>query len=123
MIGIGVDIIEIERVRNAVERYGEAFLNRVFTDKEINYCRKRNAYRIPELAVRFAAKEAYSKAIGTGIKGFGRRNQGISWKDVEVVNQTSGQPVISMKGEVSKKAHVSLSHSRDNAVACVYVEG
>ena len=120
--GIGVDIIEIERVRNAVEKYGEAFLNRVFTDKEIRYCRKRNAYRIPELAVRFAAKEAYSKAIGTGIKGFGRRNKGINWKDVEIVNEPSGKPVIVMKGEVALSAHVSLSHSRDNAVACVYVE-
>lgn len=120
--GIGVDIIEIERVRDAVDKYGESFLKRVFTEQEIKYCRKRNAYRIPELAVRFAAKEAYSKAIGTGIKGFGRRNKGINWKDVEVVNEQSGKPVISLKGEVSKKAHVTLSHSRDNAVACVYVE-
>jgi holo-[acyl-carrier protein] synthase len=120
--GIGVDIIEIERVREAVEKYGEAFLNRVFTDHEIKYCRKRNAYRIPELAVRFAAKEAYSKAIGTGIKGFGRPNNGINWQDVEITNDPSGKPMIKVKGEVARQAHVSLSHSRDNAVACVYVE-
>ena len=120
--GIGVDIIEIERVRDAVNKYGEAFLKRVFTDKEIDYCRKRNAYRIPELAVRFAAKEAYSKAIGTGIKGFGRPNNGIKWQDIEIKNDPQGKPLIVVKGEVSQKAHVSLSHSRDNAVACVYVE-
>jgi len=120
--GIGVDIIEIERVREAVQKYGEAFLNRVFTPKEIKYCSKRNAYRIPELAVRFAAKEAYSKAIGTGIKGFGRRNKGINWKDIEIANEPSGKPIILMKGEVARQAHVTLSHSRDNAVACVYVE-
>ena len=120
--GIGIDIIEIDRVKEAVEKYGESFLKKVYTEKEISYCRKRKSYRIPELAVRFAAKEAYSKAIGTGIAGFGRNNHGIKWTEIEVANDSHGKPLLSFKGKIMEKAHVSLSHSRDFAVASVYVE-
>ncbi|MBN2057277.1 MAG: holo-ACP synthase [Candidatus Saganbacteria bacterium] len=120
--GIGVDIIELERIREAVETYGEAFLKRVYTENEIAYCCRRKIYRIPELAVRFAAKEAYSKAIGRGIKGFGRPNNGINWQDIEIINNLHGKPLLSLNGMVSDKAHVSLSHSRDYAIATVYVE-
>ncbi|MDD5383076.1 MAG: holo-ACP synthase [Candidatus Margulisbacteria bacterium] len=120
--GVGIDIIEIDRIKEAVEKYGDTFLKRVFTDGEINYCRRRKSYRIPELAVRFAAKEAYSKAIGTGIKGFGRKNHGIGWKEIEIVNNSHGKPLISIKGKASAKVQLSLSHSRDYAVASVYVE-
>ncbi|MFC1511093.1 holo-ACP synthase [Candidatus Margulisiibacteriota bacterium] len=122
MKGIGIDIIEIERVRNAVDKYGENFLAKVFTQKEINYCRRRKAYRYPELAVRFAAKEAYAKAIGTGISGFGRQNNGIHWKEMEITNDPQGKPLLAVKGNISEKVMVSLSHSRDYAVASVYVE-
>ena len=122
MKGIGIDIIEIDRIKEAVEKYGPSFLEKVYTEKEIKYCRHRKALRYPELAVRFAAKEAYAKAIGTGIKGFGRDNNGIFWKDIEVVNNSSGKPFLSIRGKISKKAQVSLSHSRDYAVASVYVE-
>jgi holo-[acyl-carrier protein] synthase len=122
MRGIGIDIIEIERVREAVEKYGDNFLRKVFTKKELEYCRRRKALKYPELAVRFAAKEAYAKAIGTGIRAFGRDNDGVWWKDVEVVNDPRGKPLIAMKGKVSPKIHLSLSHSRDYAVASVYVE-
>jgi len=120
--GIGVDIIEVERVEEAIKKYGENFLNKVFTEKEISYCRRRKAFRYPELAVRFAAKEAYSKAIGTGIAGFGRNNHGVKWKDMEVVNNSHGKPLFAIKGRVDPNVHVSLSHSRDYAVASVYVE-
>ena len=120
--GIGVDIIEIDRIRDAVDKYGEGFLQKVFTAKEINYCRRRKSYRIPELAVRFAAKEAYSKAIGTGISGFARKNNGIKWTDIEIGNNSHGKPLILVKGKISENAHVSLSHSRDYAIATVYVE-
>lgn len=113
--GIGIDIIEIERVREAIEKYGERFLNKIFTEKEIRYCRKHKAVRFPELAVRFAAKEAYSKAIGTGFDGLG-------WKEIEIGNDSRGKPLIYLKGKLSRKAHLSLSHSRDYAVASVYVE-
>lgn len=120
--GVGVDIIEIDRIKEAVEKFGNDFLNKVFTEKEISYCSRRKALRYPELAARFAAKEAYSKAVGTGIAGLGRRNNGIKWKDMEIVNDPLGKPLFSIKGMISKKAHVSLSHSRDYAVAFVYVE-
>lgn len=122
MKGIGIDIIEIDRIKEAVDKYGDNFLNKVFTENEINYCRRRKALRYPELAVRFAAKEAYAKAIGTGIKGFGRNNHGIHWKDVEIVNNSHGKPMFSIRGQIIEKAQVSLSHSRDYAVASVYVE-
>lgn len=122
MKGIGIDIIEIDRIKDAVEKYGDSFLNKVFTEKEITYCRRRKALRYPELAVRFAAKEAYSKALGKGIKGFGRNNHGMLWKDIEIVNNSHGKPLIAVKGEISGKAEVSLSHSHDYAVAAVYIE-
>lgn len=120
--GIGIDIIEIDRVREAVEKYGDGFLGKVFTKNEIKYCRNRKALKFPELAVRFAAKEAYAKAIGTGIKGFGRENRGISWRDIEVVSNSHGKPLLLIKGKKTNKVQVSLSHSRDYAVASVYVE-
>lgn len=113
--GIGTDIIEIERVKNAVNEYGKKFLNRVFTEKELSYCRNGGRIRFPELSARFAAKEAYSKAIGTGIKD-------IEWKAIEVVNDKSGKPHIAVKGKMLKNVHLSLSHSRNSAVACVIIE-
>jgi len=120
--GIGIDIIEIERVKAAVKKYGKNFLRRVFTKREIDYCTSQKAYRFPELAVRFAAKEAYSKALGTGITGFGRQHDGLNWQEIEVSNDRKGKPLLVIKGKVSKKAHVSLSHSQAYAVASVYVE-
>ena len=120
--GIGIDIIEIERVQEAVEKYGERFLGKVYTEKELKYCRNRKALKYPELAVRFAAKEAYAKAIGTGIAGFGRNNHGMKWKEIEIVNNSHGKPLLAIKGGISEKIQVSLSHSRDYAIASVYVE-
>lgn len=122
MKGIGIDIIEIERIQKAVEKYGESFLKKVFTEKELKYCRNRRVLKYPELAVRFAAKEAYAKAIGTGIAGFGRPNSGVKWTDIEVTNDSYGKPLLSIKGKISEKVQVSLSHSRDYAVASVHVE-
>lgn len=120
--GIGIDIIEIDRIREAVEKYNNSFLGKVFTEKELKYCRNRKALKYPELAVRFAAKEAYAKAIGTGIKGFGRSNHGIAWRDIEILNNSHGKPLIYIRGRISERVQVSLSHSRDYAVASVYVE-
>ena len=113
--GLGVDIIEIDRVRSAVEEYGEKFLNRVFTPRELKYCRNRKSFKFPEMAARFAAKEAYSKALGTGIIG-------IHWKEIEVVNNSKGQPHIAISGKIKKGVHVSLSHSKNYAVAEVLIE-
>jgi holo-[acyl-carrier protein] synthase len=120
--GIGIDIIEIDRIKDAVEKFGEDFLKKVFTAKEIKYCRGRRSMRFPELAVRFAAKEAYSKAMGVGLSGLGRKNEGVRLTEVEIVNNSRGKPLFSIQGKIDNKAHVSLSHSRDYAVASVYVE-
>jgi len=120
--GIGIDIIEINRVKEAAEKYGKSFLEKIYSEKELKYCRNRKALRYPELAVRFAAKEAFAKAIGTGIAGFGRSHNGVSWKDIEIINNSHGKPLLSFQGKCSEKIQVSLSHSRDYAIASVYVE-
>ena len=118
MLTTGVDIVEIDRVRQVLERYGQRFLNRVFTPGEIAYCRG----RAPNLAARFAAKEATMKALGTGIRGVG-------WKDIEVVRHESGAPAIKLhqRGETRaqrrgvQEISLSLSHSREYAVAFVVI--
>jgi len=120
--GIGIDIIEIERVENAISHYGDNFLNKVFTEKEIAYCTRQKKMGVHEFAVRFAAKEAYSKALGVGLRGLGRGKKGINWQDIEVSNDDLGKPFLIYKGKVLKKSHVSLSHSKNYAVAVVYVE-
>jgi holo-[acyl-carrier protein] synthase len=118
MLSTGVDIIEIDRVRQVLERYGQRFLNRVFTPGEIEYCRGRAS----NLAARFAAKEATMKALGTGVRGVG-------WKDIEVVRHDSGAPAIMLHKRGASRAQrlavqeisISLSHSREYAVAFVVV--
>jgi holo-[acyl-carrier protein] synthase len=117
---VGVDIIEIERIEAALRRHGERFLQRVYTPKEQAYCRG----RVPELAVRFAAKEAVSKALGTGM-------QGIVWQEMEILCNERGKPVVHLHGRARARAEelglyefaVSLSHSRDYAVAFVMAAG
>ena len=113
--GIGVDIIEISRIKQAVEKYGEKFLKKIYTAKELAYCSNVKSWRIPELAARFAAKEAYAKAIGTGIRN-------INWLDIEIENDKLGKPLIIAKGRRSAKVQLSLSHSRNYAVAMVSLE-
>ena len=116
MLSTGVDIIEIPRVRLVFERYGQRFLDRVFTAGEIAYCRGRAS----NLAARFAAKEAAMKALGTGVRG-------VAWKDIEIVRQESGAPSIQLHGRAKNRAEhlgvqemaLSLSHSREYAVASV----
>ncbi len=118
MLTTGIDIIEISRVRQVLERYGKRFLERVYTPGEIAYCRE----RAPNLAARFAAKEATMKALGTGVRGVG-------WKDIEVVRAESGAPSIKLHGRCKQRAQrlgvqeiaISLSHSREYAVASVVV--
>ncbi len=114
--GTGVDIVEIARIRSAVKRYGKKFLVRIFTPHEIKYCTSFNKLKYPELSVRFAAKEAYSKANGTGMVG-------IKWRHIEVYNDKKGKPLLRIKGRPKKKAHITLSHSKDYAVASVVIEG
>ena len=119
MLTTGVDIIEIPRIKQVLDRYGQRFLKRVFTPDEIAYCRG----RAPNLAGRFAAKEAAMKALGTGVRG-------VSWKDIEVVRAESGAPSVTLHGRAEERAvrlrlidiSVSISHSRGDAVAFVVAQ-
>ena len=115
-VAVGVDLIEIDRIAATLERFGARFLERVYTEGEIAYCRG----RAPQLAARFAAKEAAMKALGTGTRG-------VSWRDVEVTRTRAGEPGIVLHGRGAARARaigvdrlaVSLSHSRAYAVASV----
>ncbi|NQU17366.1 MAG: holo-ACP synthase [Candidatus Saganbacteria bacterium] len=113
--GIGVDIVEISRIKDAVKKYGDRFLEKIFTDKELEYCQAHKAIRFPELAVRFAAKEAYSKANGSGIVA------DLSWKNIEIINDEKGKPHISLNGKLAKNVQVSLSHELNSAIAFVVI--
>ncbi|NLE43213.1 MAG: holo-ACP synthase [Chloroflexi bacterium] len=118
---IGVDLVEIDRVERVLTRYGHVFLNRVFTLYEVAYCRGRSH----ELAARFAAKEAVSKALGVGVRLLAP--EGIDWHDVEIVSDQLGKPLVALSGRAAARAQdlglteweISLSHSRDNAIAMV----
>lgn len=119
--GIGVDIIEIARIRRSVETLGDRFLEKVFTPLEIAYCRSKHDSQ-QHLAARFAAKEAVSKAVSTGWAGEFR------WKDVEVINDASGQPHVTLYGKLrdtlaSSSIFVSISHSETHVVAVALIEG
>ena len=118
--GIGVDIVDIERVRALVDAEGDRFLNKVFTSTEIAYCNGK-ARRHQHFAARFAAKEAVSKALATGWAGDFR------WKDVEVTNDPTGQPRISLHGQLrerigSARIQISLSHADNHVVAMAVIE-
>ena len=116
---IGVDIIEIARIERIIARWGERFLKRIYTEKEIELCQSRAA----SLAARFAAKEAAVKALGTGTNGVG-------WREVETLSNSNGQPVVHLHGKAQRRAEeiglkglsISLSHSREYAVASVIGE-
>ena len=116
MLSVGVDILEIERIERAVARWDGRFLQRVYTEAEIALCRG----RMPELAVRFAGKEAISKALGTGLVG-------VSWREMEILTDPRGKPLVQLHGRAAQRAAklgltefaISLSHSRNYAVAFV----
>lgn len=121
IVGIGIDVIEIDRIARAIERYGDHFLRRIYTDEERRYCDAAAASRMQHYAARFAAKEAFSKAIGTGI------TRGFRFCDCGVVNLDSGQPVIVLSGALAERwstcrIHLSLSHTHRYAAACVVIE-
>jgi holo-[acyl-carrier protein] synthase len=119
MLTTGVDIIEISRMERILESYGQRFLDRIYTPGEIDYCK----WRPPNLAVRFAAKEATMKALSTGA-------QGVGWRDIEVVRHHSGAPAVRLHGRAKQRAQtlgvreisLSLSHSREYAVAFVVLQ-
>jgi holo-[acyl-carrier protein] synthase len=118
-LAVGVDLVEIRRIERAIERWGDRFLQRIYTPAETARCRG----RVPELAVRFAAKEAVSKALGVGIWWRG----GIGWQDAEVLSDPLGKPLVVLHGRAAERARIlglsewaiSLSHSDETAIAMV----
>lgn len=123
IVGTGIDIAEVDRIGQAIERFGERFLRRVFTDDEMRYCDSK-ANRVERYAARFAAKEAAMKALGTGW------NHGVRWRDIEVRRQPGRRPTILFHGKAAEfaarlgAAHValSLSHTAEQAIAQVILE-
>ncbi|HEU5433010.1 MAG TPA: holo-ACP synthase [Thermomicrobiales bacterium] len=115
-VAVGIDAIEIDRIEQALARFGERFLRRVYTERE----RERYRGRVSELAARFAAKEATSKALGTGIRG-------IRWRDMEVLSNRRGKPILILHGQAAARAarlglvsfDISLTHTRSDALAFV----
>jgi holo-[acyl-carrier protein] synthase len=124
IVGLGVDIAEVGRIKAAIERHGEVFLRRVYTAREREYCERfKNKYE--RYAGRFAAKEAAMKALGTGWA------RGVRWVDVEVVRQKGGRPTMALAGEAGKVAErlgvkniaLSITHTETQAFAQVIFEG
>ncbi|MBI3670723.1 MAG: holo-ACP synthase [Acidobacteria bacterium] len=123
IVGLGLDIAEIDRIRAAIERHGQAFLRRVFTPAEIAYC-ERHRDRYERYAGRFAAKEAAMKALGTGWR------RGVRWIDIEVMRLPSGKPTLQLRGIAKefadrlevKHINVTITHSGNTALAQVILE-
>jgi holo-[acyl-carrier protein] synthase len=123
IVGTGIDIAEVPRVAEAIERYGQRFLQRIFTEGEIRYCESK-ANRVERYAVRFAAKEAGMKALGTGW------NHGVRWRDIEVRRQPGGRPTLEFHGKAGEFATnmgvtniaLSLTHTAEQAMAQVILE-
>lgn len=123
IIGMGTDLAEVDRIQRSVDRYGERFLTRVYTAREVEYSMRKRNYA-ERLAGRFAAKEAGMKAIGTGWR------MGVTWKDFEVVNQPSGRPTLLLTGVAAAIAEnlgvraisLSLTHTSNVALAVVVLE-
>lgn len=119
VIGIGIDIIEIDRIKDSVEKFGDRFLRKIYTDKELEYCIKKK-YKYQHLAARFAAKEAVYKALATSW------DTEVSWQHIEISNEPNGMPIVTLHGKLKKFLHkgkdlkISMSHSRDY-VACMAI--
>jgi holo-[acyl-carrier protein] synthase len=123
LVGTGIDLIEVPRIAHSIERYGERFLNRVFTLDEIAFCR-RTARSAESFAARFAAKEAGAKALGTGI------NHGVAWKELEVRRVPGERPTLHLHGRARaiagqlgvQRVSLSLTHTAELAMASVHLE-
>jgi holo-[acyl-carrier protein] synthase len=123
IVGTGIDIAEVPRIRKSIERFGQRFLDRIFTAGEIRYCDSK-ANREERYAARFAAKEAAMKALGTGW------NHGVRWRDCEVARKPGGRPTMVFHGKAAEFAvslgvkHIalSISHTEEQAIAQVILE-
>ncbi|HTU40532.1 MAG TPA: holo-[acyl-carrier-protein] synthase [Candidatus Aquilonibacter sp.] len=123
IVGTGIDIAEVPRIRKSIERFGDRFLQRIFTSGEIRYCDSK-ANRVERYAARFAAKEAAMKALGTGW------NHGVRWLDCEVARMPGGRPTMVFHGRAGefaarlgvKNAALSISHTAEQAIAQLILE-
>lgn len=124
ILGLGIDLIEVARIEQALARFGPRFLERILCENELTYCQSQTA-PAKSVASRFAAKEAVAKAFGTGI------GAELGWKDIEVVRLASGQPVVEMRGAAfellksrgGRRVHLSLTHTAVHAAAVAVIEG
>ena len=124
IVGSGVDLAEVPRIRDAIERFGDRFVKRVYTPAEIAYVERRRAGRFERYAARFAAKEAGMKAIGTGWR------HGVRWQDFEVANLPSGKPTLRFHGKAAEFAErlgvkniaLSLTHTAETGLAVLTLE-
>jgi holo-[acyl-carrier protein] synthase len=124
VLGVGTDLMETKRIEVSIDRYGERFLERVFTTGEIAYCLRKKKNAAESFAARFAAKEAGAKALGTGI------SRGVTWKELEVRREANGRPTLHLSGRAAELAgamgvrrlQLSLTHSRELAMAVVVAE-
>ena len=124
ILGIGVDLVECARIQHSLDRFGERFLRRVFTVGEIRYSQSMK-FPARHLAARFAAKEALSKAFGTGI------GKSMGWKDIDIHRKPSGEPFVVLEGSAKqlatdrgvRKVWISLSHTEGHAMAVIVLEG
>jgi holo-[acyl-carrier protein] synthase len=123
IVGIGIDLAEVDRIREAIKKHGQRFIERIYTEKEIAYV-ERKANKYERYAARFAAKEAGMKAVGTGWK------RGVRWRDFEVTNLPSGRPTLQLHGEAAKFADnlgvrniaLSITHTAAQGMAIVILE-
>lgn len=121
IMGVGIDIIEIDRIQDSVDKYGDRFLDKIYTKSELEYCLGKSS-KYQHLAARFAAKEAVYKALTTGW------HEVATWQDIEISNEPNGMPIVTLKGKLKdflsadKSLKISISHSRDyvTCMAIVY---
>ncbi len=121
IFGIGTDIVETDRIRKAIENYGKRFLDRLYTAEEQLYCDSFNDTKWVHYAARFAAKESFSKAIGTGL------TREFKFSEISILNEESGKPYVVLSGGLldkygKYKTHISLSHTDSNSIAYIIME-
>jgi len=120
IFGIGIDLVEIARIRASFDRFGTRFTRRIYTERETSFCESL-ADKLPSYAARFAAKEAFSKALGTGLRGV------VAWREIEINDNERTRPTIAVQGRAKlllgdRSVYLSLSHTRDYATAIVVIE-
>lgn len=120
LFGVGIDLVNVSRIRRAIEIYGARFLERVFTPAEVRFCQGLT-HPYPSYAARFAAKEAFAKALGTGLRGV------VSWQEIEVCDNERSRPTLKVSGRAAqhlagRRVHLSLTHLDDYAAAVVVIE-